>query len=260
MRETYNSKMLFNDDGSFIGFDLGADYCAEHEWGIKGIHKGLGHMLDIMGIERFMNTKVPSSENLFVAEFQRKGKKYIGMCYDSRGWYGKPEVKHIMAMPYGDEREIFAQWDSNGFAVTVAIKYKNHLQTIIKAIELQDLAVYVGASSNPYGRGGLQLLIASAQDKKFLKEMENKHKDEALLAKADAKAGVKIMLKNAGKRYCSLSPAWYSPSFKPNNRTLRTRYPVIYFLNPSMGDGKCGWYTVEELKAWAKGKKSIVTA
>lgn len=35
MRNARNAKVM-NIDGQFVGFDLGADYCAEHEWGNKG--------------------------------------------------------------------------------------------------------------------------------------------------------------------------------------------------------------------------------
>lgn len=42
MRKAY-SNVFFITEGEkkFIGVSLGYDYCAEHEWGIKGIRNGL---------------------------------------------------------------------------------------------------------------------------------------------------------------------------------------------------------------------------
>lgn len=35
MREGHNNGILWLDE-TFVGVNLGADYCAEHEWGIGG--------------------------------------------------------------------------------------------------------------------------------------------------------------------------------------------------------------------------------
>lgn len=42
MRRAYNSSVWRNDSGQVIAVNLGADYCAEHEWGIKPLKESLG--------------------------------------------------------------------------------------------------------------------------------------------------------------------------------------------------------------------------
>jgi len=37
MRRGYDSEFLTSDNGEIVGINFGADHCAEHEWGIKGI-------------------------------------------------------------------------------------------------------------------------------------------------------------------------------------------------------------------------------
>lgn len=43
MRKAHNDvDFIFDDNKALIGVCLGYDYCAEHEWGIKGIKQALG--------------------------------------------------------------------------------------------------------------------------------------------------------------------------------------------------------------------------
>ena len=70
--------ILPSDDGRFIGLNLGADYCEEHECGIDSLYKYLGVSNDpmTMVIER---QKISQNDILFV-----EGKKYVvmaGKCY-----------------------------------------------------------------------------------------------------------------------------------------------------------------------------------
>ena len=45
MRQAFNDYAIIVDDkndNQFLGIALGYDYCAEHEWGIKGIKRDFG--------------------------------------------------------------------------------------------------------------------------------------------------------------------------------------------------------------------------
>ena len=55
-------------------------------------------------------------------------------------------------------------------------------------------------------------------------------------------------MEKAGKKYFALSPRW-----KDDNKK-----EVIFWLNPYHQDiDNFGWFTVEDLKDWAKGKGKI---
>lgn len=60
MRNARNAKVM-NIDGQFVGFDLGADYCAEHEWGIKGIRREFKLNDNLIGIDKRMVTEIPNT-------------------------------------------------------------------------------------------------------------------------------------------------------------------------------------------------------
>ena len=46
MRRGYNSELIKDEQGQLLGFNLGADYCAEHEWGIDKIKRCFGIDVD----------------------------------------------------------------------------------------------------------------------------------------------------------------------------------------------------------------------
>lgn len=62
------------------------------------------------------------------------------------------------------------------------------------------------------------------------------------------KTKIKKILDRAGKKYFALSPRWKDENKKE----------VIFWLNPYYQDiDNFGWFTVDDLKDWAKGKGKI---
>lgn len=61
MRRGNDNGWLLDDEGKLIGISLGADFTAEHEWGIKDIQAGFGISSDlkIFGIARRLVSKKP---------------------------------------------------------------------------------------------------------------------------------------------------------------------------------------------------------
>ena len=56
-----NNPEVMKINNEFVGIDLGADFCAEHEWGIKGIVREFGVDGNKVGIDGRMVTVVPKS-------------------------------------------------------------------------------------------------------------------------------------------------------------------------------------------------------
>ena len=54
-----NMKWLLDDNGALLGIQLGYDYAAEHEWGIKGITQAFGLDSEACGVDRTRIRELP---------------------------------------------------------------------------------------------------------------------------------------------------------------------------------------------------------
>ena len=262
MRITYNSQILRNH-GRFEGFNLGADFCAEHEWGIKELAEAFGLCSEknydtVVGIDRYKATKVP----IVVREitFQRRNVKYIALFVSSLGFYDYYDDAKIKPMiPYPMERSdgefVNAAWDSKSFAIVVPYRERDYIHALKKAIEETNVSLYFPTTNNLFGRPGLCVVITTEIPEQFKKDTLEEHVDENKLFDAAMKTGIVDILKKADKRWYALRPAW-AESMKNHSDT---KYPVIFLLNPeSQTKYNFGWFTVEELKLWAKDKGPVI--
>ena len=261
MRETYNSQIIMNGD-SFQGINLGADYCAEHEWGIEPLRKAFGMCSrddydKIVGINRFKATKVPPIVELVT--FQNRKLKYVSLLVLSYMPYLSENVslKSYVAYPYGrSDGFTYAAWDKEGFTITVPYEKREYLYALKKAIEEKNVAIYMEGIKNPFGRAGLCVMLLSEIPEVKKEKMQEKHNDENKLLEAAYKTGIVEILTKAGKKWFALAPAWKETI---TEFITKTKYPVIFFLNPEeQNKYNFGWFTVEELKEWAKDKGPIV--
>ena len=259
MRRTYNSQFIFNEDGTFVGLNLGADYCAEHEWGIRDLEDTFGINRNLVGIKSRTIQKLPDS--MRTLEFQYRGIKYIGLLCHSYSYYNnldKKRLKEYLPTPFEHTKDcdFDAVWDEQGFAVVLPISEREKFNDIMKAIENKNLAIFVQGSKNPFGRGGLVLLIVDRLPKKYTDDMENADKDYIALLKAVKDTRIEEKLKKANLKYFALSPRWVK-DMKMDG--IQTKYKVIFFLNPrEQSKYNAGWVTVEDLLDWIKGKGRII--
>ena len=67
MRRAFHGVVL-EEDGNFFGFNLGADYTAEHEWGIKRLEHDfeICHSPSLFGLKKRQIARVP--DGLFFLE------------------------------------------------------------------------------------------------------------------------------------------------------------------------------------------------
>ena len=84
MRRGYKEFGIIEENGIFYGISLGWDFCAEHEWGIKGLKRILGINSDNLGIKGRTITK--NDEVIFI-----KDKKQA--LLRTKPWNYKPEHK-----------------------------------------------------------------------------------------------------------------------------------------------------------------------
>lgn len=80
--------------------------------------------------------------------------------------------------------------------------------------------------------------------------------DARQLQTAAEKTGIAKKLKKSRPQLDALKPAWRDFFEDP---VYQSEYKVIFFLNPE-GQNKynSGWFTVEELLQWIKGKGPVI--
>jgi hypothetical protein len=263
-----------------IAINLGSDFCAEHEWGIKGIQGTLGiqgysgvsfsrnrikEILEILklsktkkiGIEaRTMTTILPSKklvDNLSSDGVQvssgfgkeKKMHKMWGLALVSDWNADSFEFSRLADWYSPEKEELIGHWGENDFGFLC--EDKEIVSELKEAFNRKDIAVWTG-SSGAFQNGGLIIAIASRLPDDYKLEWNSKDKDSIELDKAAAETGIYEKLEAADKRFFALSPRWKD---KENKK-------VVFWLNPyDQQNNESGWYTVEDLTDWIKGEGPI---
>lgn len=262
MRLTYNSEWMDDYRGNIIGVNLGADYCAEHEWGITKLQ-------DILGIVN--NPSIFGIEKRIINNFSGvlfEGNRLIIDSEWKLEWYRekKNSYSNIKCL----NNKLTAYWDGESLAIAVPDFDKDKLKLIADAIYNRDCAIWRGGGGifeNP----GLCLGIVSRIPQEYKSRMFESDQDAWKLSQTSEATGIKSKIDKynddwrksreveTGSRcfesprcgYYALSPAW-------NIQNRKTKYKVIYWLNPYHQDtNNYGWYTVEELEKWILGEGPI---
>lgn len=270
MRAAFNDKEIVYDEDTFVGLMLGYDYCAEHEWGIKGIRQAFGMNEKGLGIKSRQITKSPV---MMRGEFTNRGKKLYYITSNVCSWCPEDELekKTIESLKFSlnlfGDHEFYSAWDENHFGF--AVKEKSLIDQLWEAFEKNDVAIFSMGSNNPFGGSGLAVFIVSRLPKNFTDRMKEADEDRIRLHEAAEKTGirqkidarnVKIKKASGGWRtpysYFALSPRWAEGENKK-----KTKYPVIFWLNPQEQQHvNFGWYTVEDLELWLQNKGPVPMA
>ena len=278
MRRGRNGSFWLDDSGRVIAANLGADYCAEHEFGIKGIRRSLGMpekapSVSSSRIDRVLSfLKLNPKPKVGIADKQMTGLNGVKVVHNldtkglkvKSGW-GKEKKTHTMwgfAMLrewmadsfdlknldqyYSPTQEqLIGHWAEDNFGLIS--EEKEHVKDLVQAFEKNDIAVWVGAGG-PFQNGGLIVAIVSRIPQDFLDEMTANDEDQIKLTRAAIDTGIYEKLDKAEKKYFALSPGWDSDA--PGK--------VIFWLNPyDQENNNSGWYTVEDLEDWIKGKGKV---
>jgi hypothetical protein len=256
MRRGYNPEFLkINED--FVGVNLAAGYCAEHEWGITGII----NKLKVDPVDFQTNCDDFSCVHFAVS----RGSEKMAMLAVLDG---KEALKQRGVLPmHGDNPKKFrgfrtelhpgnssisAAWCGDEFAVLVKGRDNvSELKNVYASIMINDACVWLGGrSSNPFSRVGLCVAIRSRLPDELINSWRADHADKSKLRAASAATGIDVRLREAGKTWCALSPAWKTDQ--------QTEHPVVYWFNPCDDrDANFGWFTVEQLEQWCVGEGPI---
>ena len=174
MRQSYHDNGFLIFEEEFIGISLGYDYCAEHEWGIKGIRR----KLEIPELNR-QNVGVKSRTIQQAPVSHVQYREVDDQTYFSfvASWYqDKPFNEHETYLPYGVykdfTKELITAWDESGFWVGGAIpESRERIKMVYEAFLNKNLAICHLGSGNPFANSSLSLLIVDRIPKAYLEMM-----------------------------------------------------------------------------------------
>ncbi len=289
---THNQFWLLEDDELFIGISLGADHCAEHEWGITpleemlGIWRGTGRFGERRDAEtgpagiqrRTVGSSHNMEEDLFtfaaddnyavfichqpcdwyekdyskLSKMVKKGEGLFHACAPKRDWSARTSLKGLS--PIAEDWEFSSAWDDSGFVLLTTKKHESRVRALYEAALRKDFAVWIGGTGNPFANGGLTLAIVSKISHKHLDEMKEADEGAARLRKLFRESGIEQRLKEADKKYYACSPRLVAKVGE-----FQTKYEIVCWLNPQdQEDNHYGWYTIEELDLWVEGKGPVI--
>lgn len=176
MRQSFIPEWLL-DHNNVYGIWFGADYCAEHEWGIDRIREEFPD-----------NTKEdPSITGVKLKEFDPDCWRFFSntnkgvLLFDAKYHHLNKEFdyrrfsSHTKELILKEKKDLVTAWDGYSFGIHVAGKDNiKKLTQLWEAIQICDIACWLGGSrSNPFENSGLVLSIISktpAEYKLILRE------------------------------------------------------------------------------------------
>jgi hypothetical protein len=176
-------------------------------------------------------------------------------------YYRQPEdwVKDQELYRYDEKKGLCCAWDQKSFGIVAyEEKDKKNLRLLWDAFQRKDIAFWANVGVFHMG-GGLILCITSKIPEKDVKQQLADDLDHKELLKQSKETGIEEELKAAGKRWYALSPRWSKTLKSTVNGEIKTKYPVVYWLNPQdQHIYNHGWWTVEVLKEWAQNKGPVM--
>lgn len=258
---SFDNHILKNEEGTTYGAFLAADYTAEHESGIAGIHGSLGMKAGDSDFSGFIASGNISSQFhlLDIKSRIRQGKKTIAKNGIALSMQNDPQIETLL---YNHEdHPLVGAWDDRSFAIGGYGKEGEDLIHILhEGIKLGDLAIWLGGNGdNPFGRNGLAIARPSLTPPHLIEKFNAVKKDRRELLEAARMTGIEervvagVRAYGFGIPFFALSPVWTQEKRKKD-----TAHPVMFWLNPVGKDVNYGYFTVEELELWIQGKGPIL--
>lgn len=246
-----NKLGIIKENGQVVGACLSSDFTSEHEWGIQGINQAFGKpgadhqkftapkQIPVFGLERRKITRVPKDFYWF------ESNKHAGIVYWN-SWDNKHRDPAETRELNFYNSTLAAAWDESSFAViTTSETEREALRQIYDALLTLDGVIFLGGRETVFDNPGLCLAIASRLPKELTDGWYSVDKEAYEVQQEMAATGIEELLKAAGKRYFALSPR-------------RKDGKLIFWLNPcEQQQNNYGWFTLADLRDWAKGKGKI---
>jgi len=267
------------EDGTTYGISLGADFVAEHEFGIKDIQYYFGIKNDKgFGIQnRQVTVFDPQRLHLFEYTYwevdyetlQKSKHTDLVLIFDTYFDWSilsdkerAERIKKLNEFPriYSSSKDyerskMAASWSNNSFAILARDEeYKSFLHELFNAFKNKDVAFGVKTSVfNTAPLTGLNMVIVSKVSKEDKQELIQSDKLYAKLLKEVKDSGIENYLAQNVPKYYGGKPYFaLSPKYDQDGK-------IKFWLNPS--DQKkynYGWFTLEELRQWGRGEGPVI--
>ncbi len=255
-----NKAMGKDDPGLLLGVNFGADFTAEHEWGISPIKRDFGIPEDIAvyGLARRKVTTVPKDSLRWVtfesthAPFSWKAKTQEkerplqngGFIFRPH-WYDEHPEDHSKNRELRGEG-LRAAWSDKDFGAVSSERVEiDALFDIFSELQKGNAVITFGDQKfleNP----GLVIAVADRLPAVVLDDWYNGDKGWHDIRKEVDATGIEAELKIAGKRWFSLRPKRDEGG------------GLLFWLNPCEQDKhNYGWFKLEHLREWAQDKGPI---
>lgn len=275
MRQGRNGLVILTDNGQLLAFNLGADYCAEHEWGVKGLNRAFGireydraDKTDA-GLARRTITLAPVSEQkdeylsgLFLVE--KKGPKngFTALVFDylfsiNRLKNAKTFTEACKALSvcgsvkpdqprYGESKDFLAAWDEKSFGIIARHPdVCGHLRSLYEAAKNLDMSIGFGGGGS-FKNSGLVLSIPSRWPAEAVQRLKEVDEESAQLYIDWTATGLEEKIRAAGLGCYGILPRRDGNAFK-------------VWINPhDQKKYESRWNTMEELELWIKGEGPMI--
>lgn len=240
------------ENGRVTGFNCGYDFCAEHEWGVKGIVEAFELNGLARGMEKGLITIIPDNFFFRVEEPSKRSvvetEPYAFLMF--RNFYRDAEemfetqcknVRKEFKSQY-TKKDFIVEWGERDFFVAVRgeenVKRLSQLHT-----SFNDKNIVIGMTPASFKGTGLTFLHFDRVRQEDLDAcIERENSEDRLEARVTA-TGIREKLKAADCRYYALSP-----------RFTDEEKDIEYWLNPMEQDiHNYGWMKLSDLEDWING-------
>lgn len=267
MRQGHDNGVLTNTAGEFIGIALGADYCAEHECGIRGLQRDFGipgPTKEKPGIEarRITTTGAPMGLALLALPNPDKKKRArkdrdVALLYNP-GLDVAEQQAFAGRQPRWPGQPMATFWDEGSFLIRVEAELTPQLVELRDAFEAKDVSIFLSGRA-AFDKGGLVVIITSKTPEAQAKIMAASDLSTISIKERAEATGIEKKLEAAGKRWFALRPGCLLVS-RRDGELVQTKYDVMFWLNPmDQHINNYGWFTVEELEQWAENRGPVVS-
>lgn len=249
MRRGNDSLIMLDDAQNVVAVNLGSDYCAEHEWGIKKTREALGIDDTKVGLQKRSVTQTPpelvwyegTADVYSDVSGKRTAQRYEGFWLKS--WSGAKEPHEIS---FGRGSALATAWSDGDFgAFSNDVKQIEQLREIYNALVTKDAVVWLGGRG-VFKNAGLVIAIAHRLSNDVTESWLRQDNERTQLLEDAKKTGVEARLKAAKKGFYALAPRRDKDG------------SVVFWLNPfDQLDNNYGQFTVQELDEWIVGKGPI---
>ena len=251
-----------------LAVNLGADYCAEHEWGIKDLQKAFGIKSEWgnYGLKKRKITKVPKTLVWVKLKDGREGFVYRSFWFsdspkdqDTAVTAAKSIDQDSDLKPYDEvydravgkvvknPKRLACAWSERDFGcVSNDMNDIAMLKEIFEQFQKKNIIFTFSNALPAFENPGLILAIANRMPKKVVKMLTDADMEAHDIEKFVVKSKIRELLQTKKKGYFALSPRrWDDGSIR-------------FWLNPYDQDKvNYGYFTLDELRAWADDKGPI---